>query len=199
VFAFLTDEATQGMDLDGDGDQVDRVLQVYDPATNQLVNTGQSARDFVCNAYVLALRTNEHDQGDLINVHLQGGVDPPDTATDVLQAYDLSRPECLTAAHPADCVVNSKQSVRPCQLDACDPHFPYRVIGQTVRFLTFECDQRGNVTNGCPTGGTDLDGEVPPDANELILQQFDVKRRTTTVIGVAGNEPGDPTKEPTTV
>jgi hypothetical protein len=179
------------MDLDGDGDQVDRVVQVYDPATNQVANTQQSARDFVCDAQLLALRTNEHDQGHLTNVDLENGGLPPDTPADVLQVYDLTRPECLTSTHPADCVTNTHDAVQPCQLDACDPSFPYRVSGQSVRFLTVECTQRGNDTNGCPTGGTDLNGNGT--AGDLVIRNF-FDGVTTTIgsVSVGGTSGSDP-------
>ena len=44
---FLTPESTQGADRNDDGDQDDRVLQLYDPATSTLTNTRQAAHEFV--------------------------------------------------------------------------------------------------------------------------------------------------------
>src|SRR5262249_39025231 len=101
---------------------------------------------------------------------------------------------------PSDCVVNSRQAARTCALDACDPRFPYRVIGDTVKFITFECDQRGSVFTGCSTGGTDLDGDDPPDASELVIQSLDVNGRSTTVLGTLAEtpNPANPTKDPLT-
>jgi hypothetical protein len=99
VFAFLTSEAAQGGDLDDDGDQLEDVLQLYDPATNEVVNTHQSARSFVCNPYLVAFATNEEDAGaNGMNTDLQTGTGSPFSATDVIQAYDLTRPECLAAS-----------------------------------------------------------------------------------------------------
>jgi hypothetical protein len=43
LIAFRTPEASQGQDLNGDGDQSDDVLQVYDTATGLLHNTHQAA------------------------------------------------------------------------------------------------------------------------------------------------------------
>src|SRR6185436_5875161 len=108
----------------------------------------------------------------------------------VLQTYDLQRPECLVAAHPADCVTNSADAVQTCQLDACDPRFPYRVAGRSVRFLTVECTQRGAVIAGCPTGGTDLNGDGT--AHDLVIRSF--TDGFTTTIGAADETTGDPTQ-----
>src|SRR6185369_14630704 len=147
VFAFLTPEASISQDLNNDGDETDDdILVVFDPSTNTIVNTQQAAREFVCNAYVIAFRTEEADQGGF---DLQHGTPAVGFSNNVLQAYDLMRPECLEQEHPTDCVVNSTYAVTPCRLEACDPRQPYRVIGTTVRFLTAECDQRGSVSDGC--------------------------------------------------
>ena len=56
---------------------------------------------------------------------------------------------------------NSHQAVTPCFLEACDPRVPYRVLNNTVTFLTFEDDQ-----------GEDLNGDG--DTDDLVLQTFNV-------------------------
>ena len=66
-------------------------------------------------------------------------------------------------AAPGQRVLNTGQSVRPCFLEACDPRLPYRVLGDTVKFLTFEDDQ----------GGSDLNGDG--DGEDLVLQTFNVR------------------------
>ena len=184
VVAFLTPESLQAANLNGDADQLDRVLQLWDTATGTLVNVGQAAEEFVCTADQIAFRTRESVQcgGPSCPTGLNGPTDT-DTLDDVLQVYDLARAECLTPSAPADCRANSGQAVRPCRLEACDPRLPYRVGTDSVKFLTFECDQGGSVTAGCPAGGTDLNGETPPDAHDLIIQVFNVRTRTTTPIG----------------
>jgi hypothetical protein len=157
--------------------QSDRHLMIVNPANAASpVDTGQAAEEFVCDADLVAFRTSEALQGNL-----QGDAKGTPPAF-VLQAYDLTRPGCLSAA--AGCVVNSHQAARPCQLDACDPRFPYRVVGSTVKFLTYECDQRGPESNGCPTMGTNLSGDVPSDADDIVLQSFNVPAGTTTVLGL---------------
>ena len=197
VFAFITPEAAQGQNLNGDSDMSDRVLQIYVPSTSTLINTGQAAEELVCNANLIVFRTSEMSQG---GQNLQGGNNPPVPPSFVMQAWDLTRPECLTTGHPADCLFSTHQAARTCQLAACDPRFPYRVIGSTVKFLTFECDQRGGVTLGCTTGGTDLNGEVPPNASDLVLQLLDLPARSVKVIGtVVPGTTGDPLVTPATV
>jgi len=53
-----------------------------------------------------------------------------------------------------------------------------------VKFLTFECDQGGSVTaGGCTAGGTDLNGDTPPDANDLVIQVFSLESGQSRVIG----------------
>ncbi|HLY36895.1 MAG TPA: hypothetical protein VKU61_02595, partial [Candidatus Binatia bacterium] len=123
ILTFITPEALQGADLNGDGDQQDRVLQLYDPSTGQVINSGQAAEEFVCDDQLVAFRTSEAAQGGA-NLEGSASATPPEF---VLQTYDLTRPACLAAAHPADCVTNTSDAVQTCQLDACDPQFPYRV------------------------------------------------------------------------
>src|SRR5262249_2803612 len=116
-----------------------------------------------------------------------------DCCDDVLEAYDLV----------ARRLVNSGQEVVPCALEACDPRAPYRVLGGTVKFLTFECAQGGTNYNGCPAGGTDLNGDG--DADDLVIQSLDVATNTVLTIGTVVSTPtettvptGDPLAHPGT-
>src|SRR5262249_51919712 len=104
LVAFITPEAGQGADLNGDGDRNDRVLQLYDPQTRTVLNVGQAAEEFVCNATLLAFRTSEDAQG---HQDLNGDHDRQD---DVLQIYDLV----------ARRLINTAQAVVPCHFEACD-------------------------------------------------------------------------------
>jgi hypothetical protein len=72
--------------------------------------------------------------------------------------------------------------VQPCQLDACDPRFPYRVTGRSVRFLTVECAQRGTLGAGCENDGTDLNGN--DSAGDIVIRSF--TDGFTTTIGTVG-------------
>jgi hypothetical protein len=183
ILAVITPESLQG-NLNGDSDPDDRVLRLYDPSTGEVIETGQAAEEFVCDDQIVAFRTSEAAQG---NQNLQGSASPTPPAF-VLQTYDLQRPACLLAAHPADCVTNSADAVQTCQLDACDPRFPYRLTGRSVRFLTVECTQRGANTGGCATGGSDLNGNG--SAGDLVIRSF--TDGFTTTIGAVDDTTGDP-------
>ncbi len=137
-----------------------RLLQVYDAATATLeVGLGDAvaAAEFVIGGYpgheLIAFRSAESVAG----ADLNGDGDQLD---DVLQVYDV-------AAHR---IVNAGLAVTACNQDACSPETPYRVDRDTVRFLTFECDQGGSEKAGCASGGTDLDGDGRAD--HLVLEIF---------------------------
>ncbi len=143
LVAMLTPEAMQGEDLNGDGDLADRVLAVYDPATDTLINTGYAAEEMVVGPNLIAFRTSEAKQGA---VDLNGDGDHDDF---VLQVFDVQ----------SRTVINSGQAATPCRLEACDPRVPYRVLQSSVRFLTLEAEQ-----------SRDLNGDG--DESDLVLQTF---------------------------
>ncbi len=146
VVAFITPESAQNADLNGDGDMADRIVQVYDADRRVLTPLGQAAEDLVVGETgLVAFRTREAAQGQVLN----GDGDMDD---DVLQIYDSASGQLL----------NTGQAVTPCRLEACDPRAPYRVLADTVRFLTLEADQ-----------GEDLNGDG--DARDLVLQTFNVR------------------------
>ena len=142
VVAFITPEAAQGKtDLNGDGDATDRVLQVYDADAKRFLMGGpgapvraRAADDFVLNDRLVAFRAREAAAGH-----------------DVLEVFDPA----------TGLLCNSHQAITPCFLEACDPRVPYRVLNNTVTFLTFEADQ-----------GEDLNGDE--DTDDLVLQTFNV-------------------------
>jgi len=180
---FLTPEANQRVDLNGDGDKSDRVLQLFNPDHQTTINTGQAAEEFVCGASgLIAFRTRESAQGEQ---NLNGGTGDNDTNDYVLQIYDARRSECGTAGHPADCLINTRAAVRPCVLEACDPRQPYRVDANSVKFITWECDQGGSVLAGCPGGGTDLSGDQPPSAGDLVIQTYNLGPTVPAAGGLA--------------
>jgi hypothetical protein len=78
--------------------------------------------------------------------------------------------------------------------EVCDPRTPYKVTGHTVKFLTSECAQRGTVDAAyCGSGGgTDLNGDFPPDARDQVLQVFDAGLARTTTVGTTGALSQDP-------
>jgi cysteine-rich repeat protein len=165
IIAFTVPEASEGRgSLNGDADTDDDVLDVYDGGSDTLRELGQEAEDFVVGPTgIVAFRTSEAKQGDQ---PLNGD---GDTADSVLQIFVPG------SAQP----INTHMAVVPCRLEACDPRLPYRVLAHTVRFLTLECDQGGTVTRGCPTGGSDLDGDGRAD--HLVLQVLNVEQGMATL------------------
>jgi Tol biopolymer transport system component len=151
--AFTTPEEAQGKNLNGDADTDDRVLQVFDTQIGKLTNVGKAAEDFVVGAQrLVAFRTREASQGQG-SLNLDGANNDNDTLDDVLQVYDAA----------SGAVLNSRQAVTPCKLEACDPHVPYRVLNDTVRFLTLEADQND-----------DLNGDG--DQGDLVVQVLNVRQ-----------------------
>lgn len=190
IVAFLTSEAAQGAgSLNADADTADRVLQVYDAATLQLILGGtttpraMAAEDFVVGepaasacgpVQLVAFRTREAAEGNR-NLNAVANGQPTtdaDTADDVLQVYDAVSRQ----------LVNTGQAVIPCNLDACDPRRPYRVAGSTVKFLTLEAQQ----------GGRDLNGDGSADG--LVLQVYDFCGGRVTPIGLV--KPDVPHQDP---
>jgi Tol biopolymer transport system component len=187
VLVFRTSEEEEAADLNGDIDERDHVLQLYVPAANRLINTEFAANEFVCNDQIVAFRTLESDQANTdLQGGTQGGSEPPVPDTTVMQGYNIGRPECLLASPPADCLRNSLQQAELCTEEACDPRVPYKVTDCSVKFLTRECLQRGTLNEpGCETGSpaTDLNGDTPPDARDIVIQVFDVCTGEVTVVG----------------
>jgi len=176
---FITPEAAQDeTDLTGDTDAVDRVLQVYDAAQavlnpiEDVQGRRQPVEEFVVGPALVAFRTPEAALCDgppaangcpvgcaLASCNLNGDGDCCD---DVLQVVDLRQDP------PA--LVSSGQAVIPCRLEACDPRRPYRVLDQTVKFLTREAEQT-----------RDLNGDG--DQDDLVIQVFTVDTREVKAVG----------------
>lgn len=129
LVVLLAPESLNGHDLNGDGDLDDRVLHTFDAATSTLVNSGEAAEEFVVGRELVAFRTREAAQG----TELKGLNTPADNDRDddVLQVIDRVTGQ----------LINTHQAVTPCREASCDPRTPYRVEGQTVRFLTPELGQ----------------------------------------------------------
>lgn len=145
-------------------------LRLYEPGVGVLPIVVPGVRDVVCNGQVIAYRVDESELGVTRNDDLPQFGDG-DTADQVLEVYDLTQPACRTLAAPATCRVTTRRAVTPCNLAACDPRAPYRVFGDTVKFLTFEPEQ----------GGHDLNDDG--DAQDMVLQIYDVATETVTVVG----------------
>ncbi len=167
----------EGVDLNGDGDADDSVLQLYDATKKKVINTDLAATDFVMgeratsacgDVQLTALRVREGSQGD---ADLNGDGDTDDR---VMAVHD--------AVSGTTRVIG--QAAVPCTFPACDPRTPYRVEGSKITFLTAEADQ----------GGQDLSGEGHTD--DVVLQVYDFCGNVVTVIGpVDEGSPLDPTKK----
>jgi len=85
--ALLTREGAQGVDLNGDGDRADTVLQIADVANQTVVNVGMAASDVAISGTHVAFLTSERSQG---NTDLNGDGNVSQTADDkVVQVYDI--------------------------------------------------------------------------------------------------------------
>ena len=154
LFPFITPESARGVDLNGDGDTNDRVLQAWDTATSSLRNVALPVDELVCSGSLIAFRSPENASGS----HSNGDADATDH---VLSVYDAS----------TGLVRESGQAITPCTIAECDPRLPFRIVGRTVKFLTLESEQ----------GNTDLDGDG--DAIDVVIQTFDVDSGATRTVG----------------
>jgi hypothetical protein len=116
---------------------------------------------------VVAFRTREAAQGP---GSLNGDADNLD---DVLHVIDYD------VALQTSTLIQTGRAVTPCPLEACDPRFPYRVAGKTVKFLTRESEQ----------GNKDLNGD--DDANDLVLNTIDVCTGAITPIATVDESQDD--------
>jgi len=184
LVVFTAVEADQGADLNGDGDQQDRVLEIYDAAQGQFVALHEAVDtdfdgypdtsvpfdppavdDFVLGDETLAFRVNEAGQQGAgcpapCALNLDG-----DSDDSVLFVVDLANAEA----------VNTQQAAIACPFEVCDPRTPYQVTGQNVTFLTTEADQGGPaLAPGCNPAVAapvcDLNGDF--DGADLIVQHF---------------------------
>jgi len=85
--AFLTSETHQGVDLNGDGDRADTVLQIADVANQTVINVAMAASTIEMSGTHVAMLTSERSQG---NTDLNGDGNVSKTADDkVVQVYDI--------------------------------------------------------------------------------------------------------------
>lgn len=160
VVPFITPEAAQGADRNDDGDQADRVLQVWRDGTR--TSTRRAAEELVCGESLIAFRSPES------GTDRNGDGDGTD---DVLAVYDMT----------TGVVHETGQAVVPCALAECDPREPYRVLPRSVKFLTLEAEQGGLDLNGdgdaldlviqtfdVDTGRTTVIGTVRDGANPFV-------------------------------
>jgi DNA-binding beta-propeller fold protein YncE len=176
-----------GCDLNADGDAADRILRIYDGTRRKIIETGQSAEDFVIGDGFVAFRTNEAAQGPN-SLGCEPTVPPGGCSLNgdgladehVMQIYDLESGE----------LINTGYAAIPCELPGCEPGAPYKIRKQgditTVSFLTDELEQApAGETNGCmsttPPGGCDLNGDG--DGDDIVLTVFSIASRRAQTAG----------------
>jgi len=149
------------------------VLQVYDADGGAFLlgNRGplraRGAEDFVMGGgpghELIAFRTSEKTEGKDLNCD-------GDKKDYVLHVYDVEKRRLL----------NTRAAVTPCRLEACDPRVPYRVGRHTVTFLTLEREQGCAGAGGCLPGQEGQDLDKDGDADDLVLQVFNVRQVVQT-------------------
>lgn len=156
LVVFTTEERAQGRDLNGDRDRDDRVLQVYDAEAGFVVGGGRvlpvAADEFVVGGEpgreLIALRVPERSQP-------RSGNEDGDDDDGILHLYDRATGR----------LINTRMTVRPCRLEACDPRVPYRVDRDTITFLTFERDEG--------RGGRDLNADG--DSQDVVVRTLNAR------------------------
>jgi cysteine-rich repeat protein len=166
-----------------DSGAIDPMLKLYIASLGeeQLVEVDMPAEEFVLDGELVAFRTRELDLCDGVvdpadcedpaaagcplsqcNLNNDSALNNDDDCCDyVLQVYDTA---------PGGGLISSGQAAIRCELEACDPRQPYRIAGETVRFLTLEQDQ-----------GVDLNRNGSTD--DLIVQTFNPRSAHVTVVG----------------
>ncbi len=117
-------------DLNGDGDPNDRVLFAAARALDatqppKIEMSGHAVLDFQVGEGFVAFRVPEYDQGNA-DINNDG-----DTNDAIMHTF---RPRCPGGLPKVS--NDGKWSALACDFAACDPRYPYRVIGNMVWFLT---------------------------------------------------------------
>jgi cysteine-rich repeat protein len=136
------------------------LVYVYDTSTDTwLIGPGAIspyfADDFVLGPQAVAFRVPE-SFAPATDLNGDG-----DTVDRVLHVLDVDGLE----------VFNTELAAIPCPTEACNPARPYKVAGQTVRFLTLEPEQAGS-TVGCASAGPICDIDGNGLGTDLVLQTF---------------------------
>ncbi len=172
VVVFASGETVGSLqDLNGDGDHVDQVPEVYWSATGELVVVPQALSDFIVGGNLLAFRVLEAPASDLVNSAVSEDLNGDgDLSDSVLMVYDLK----------ARRLINSGQAIVHCELPGCTPGRPYKIVGDAVAFLTNEADQ----------GGQDLDGDGSNTG--IVAQIFNVRGARRKVFSTQAGAPNLP-------
>lgn len=183
VFATSERSEAGNPDLNGDGDDDDFVLRVYDAQTAIVTTHPYAVSDLVAKDGVVAFRVCENAQGGAdLNFDGDNGGDYGECVMHVL----------LLATGE---VQNTERAAVPCDLAGCDPFFePYRVSPRSVSFLTSEFIQSGlGVPAGTPLavdckstgvpGECDLSGDA--DGDDSMIAVYGLQSETAQLIPIA--------------
>jgi hypothetical protein len=194
---FLTDEGSGSTDdLNGDEDESDLVLRVYDWATELTTDVGLATTDFVAKDDLVAFRVCEFQQGET-DLNLDGDLGIGDGPEDcIMHVLRLSTGD----------VQNTERAASRCELAGCDPFFePYRVSTHSVSFLSEESLQSGfGVPPGTPLaadcmptgqpGACDLSGDA--DTDDAMITVFNVASQRAQLLPLGERFETDPPVPP---
>ncbi|MCC6765519.1 MAG: hypothetical protein IT293_12740, partial [Deltaproteobacteria bacterium] len=169
IVVFGTDEyhhgAGDGEDLNGDRDTDDTVLAIYRVATGQVTIVPRETVDFVVSGNLIAFRSSERFDGPRRDSNGDGDGDDA-----LLWVYDLKD----------DRLINSGQAIVRCHLPGCAPGQAYKIVGDSVAFLTSEAEQ----------GNRDLDGDG--SSTGIVAQVFNPRSAHRKVFSVPAGAPSLP-------
>jgi len=145
-----------------DGGQ-DLALAVHRQGVPGSVEIGRNVVDFEVSGNLVAFRDSENGVFRL-NCNDQNEIAFDNTDADcsdlVMRVYDLVTNQ----------VVDTQQATIKCEQPGCEPGLPYKILGDSVAFLTREDDQ----------GEQDLDGDG--FADDTVVQIFNVRSATKQIV-----------------
>ncbi|MEO8604799.1 MAG: hypothetical protein ABI629_19675, partial [bacterium] len=135
----------------------DRVLRLYDADRGVLRpvlrgTVGLAAQDFALGEHLVAFSEREGSRSTGAAGQFCIGNEDGDCLDRILQIYDVANDE----------LISTGQAVTPCPVAACNPRQAFRVLDDTVRFLTLEASQNQDLNQ---------DG----DKDDLVLQSYNVR------------------------
>ncbi|MBM4267662.1 MAG: hypothetical protein FJ144_13790, partial [Deltaproteobacteria bacterium] len=147
-------------DFDGNADLA---LAVHRQGVPGSIEIGRNVVDFEVSGNLIAFRDSEDGvfRLDCLNQNEIPFDNTDGDCTDlVMRIYDLVTNQ----------TIDTQQATIKCEQPGCEPGLPYKILGDSVAFLTREADQ----------GNQDLDGDG--DANDTVVQIFSVRSARTQIV-----------------
>jgi len=145
----------------------DLALAVHRQGVPGSIEIGRNVVDFQVSGNLIAFRDRENGLFR-VNCSNQNEIAFDNTDADctdlVMRVYDLVTNQ----------VVDTQQATIKCEQPGCEPGLPYKILGDSVAFLTREVDQ----------GGQDLDGDG--NADDTVVQIFNVRSASKQVVKTRG-------------